>query len=149
LGTRFWRANIVIAYRKLTADPPMDADPQIDKALLRKTAKLYRGMGWAGIVYSLVCAFGMVNALTERQPQWGEALGMFIVATLAAAFFLFLIKTANHLGTTFDESYRRARWLGIIAATLFFPILTVPGILAVHRLERCREHKSALTDDVR
>jgi hypothetical protein len=55
-------------------------------------------------------------------------------------FFVFILRTANRLGGDFDRVYRRARWLGILAATIWFPILTIPGILALRRLERYRKY---------
>ena len=53
-------------------------------------------------------------------------------------FFVYVLWIAGCFKKDFGRVYRRARWLGILTAAIFFPVLTLPGILAVRRLERCR-----------
>ena len=107
--------------------------------LLRATTRMYRGIGWAGIGCCLLAySILMASELTTGTLDWAE----FLVGTtgigLYLAFFVFVLKTASRLETRFDRTYRRARWLGILVATIFFPVLTWPGIVAVRRLERYR-----------
>ncbi len=121
----------------------VESQPDAD-ALLKATVRLYRGMGWAGIAYLLVfCPLTIVSELA-RQQELGETIGGAIAMTticgLMAAFFVLVMKTADRLGVNLDRSYRRARWLGIITGAMFFPLLTIPAILAVRRLERYRKH---------
>jgi hypothetical protein len=109
------------------------------KSLLKATMRLYRIMGWCGITYFLVLYLFMM--ISEYRAQgleiWSTVAGT-AWCGLFIAFFLYMIQTASSLGVEFDRTYRRARWLGIIVSAMFFPILTIPGILAVRRLERCR-----------
>jgi hypothetical protein len=58
-----------------------------------------------------------------------------------------MIKTAKDLAVDLDRTYRRARWLAILAAAIFFPILTIPAVLAVRRLERYRRFMAGQRDE--
>jgi hypothetical protein len=121
------------------ASPQPFEVPDSGDALLRATTRMYRGIGWAGVAYCLlVCPIAMVAQLWEPTPSLPEVLGGSTLCGLTLAFFMFVLRTANGLEVRFQRTYRRARWLGILAATMFFPLLTWPGILAVRRLERYR-----------
>jgi hypothetical protein len=109
------------------------------ETLLRATTKLYARMGWAGVAYTtIVYPIGMVLELSERPVQLGPTMGGTIMCGLMLGFFVIRIKTAKDLATDLDRTYRRARWTAILAAAIFFPILTFPAVLAVRRLERYR-----------
>jgi len=114
------------------------------ESLLKATTKLYRRMGWFGIAYfSFIYPFTIVGQLSEGHFEVVPAIAGTIICGLMLAFFAIMIKTAKHLADDLDRYYRRARWLGILAGALFFPILTVPAFLAVRRLERYRDFMTA------
>ena len=130
---------------------PMSVELRPDPdALLRATTSLYRGMGWFGIVYhAVVYSFAMISEGSKQRPEMPPIIGMTIVCGLMVAYFFFMIRVANRLKTNFDRNYRPTRWMGILTATIFFPMLTIPAILAVRRLERYRKRRTATTDDLR
>ena len=129
--------------------PPMSvdlADPT--EGLRRATVRMYRGMAYAGIAFILLGAVEIAMIfLTERPREAGWMIGILLEFGLFIAFFTFMLKTATRLAADLDGTYRRARWIAILAASIFFPILTIPGILAVRRLERYRTHLLGWTED--
>ena len=109
------------------------------ESLLKATTKLYRRMGWFGIAYfSFIYPFTTIMQLSEGQFEVVPAIGGGIMCGLMLAFSVIMVKTATYLAADLDRYYRRARWIAVLAAALFFPILTVPAFLAVRRLERYR-----------
>ena len=110
-------------------------------AIRRATVRTFRCLGWAGIVYiSLLLLIAFPFVLVEGPPRFGVITGMMVESAVFLAFFAFVIRTAGRLGVDLTGTYRRARWVAILAATVFFPVLTIPGILALRRLERYRSH---------
>ena len=49
-----------------------------------------------------------------------------------------MIQIGSYLGVNLEGNYRQARWMAILAAAIFFPIFTIPGMLAIGKLERYR-----------
>jgi hypothetical protein len=122
------------------ASPTYD-EPQVGTdALRRGTVRIYHRMGWAGVAYALLVLIVTLCNFAEHPSEMGIAGGLLLEAALILAFFVFMINTARRLSIDVARNYRRARWLGILAASIFFPIFTIPGILAVRRLERYRTH---------
>lgn len=119
---------------------PLCVEVQEDAdSLLYSTTRLYRFTGWCGIAYVLVVYLGVMTAeLFEGWLGVAFALGGAMVQSLWIGFFAVVISTANHLAADPLRYRRRARLLGILAATIFFPVLTVPAVLAVRRLARYR-----------
>jgi hypothetical protein len=119
---------------------PLCVEVQEDAdSLLYSATRLYRITGWCGIAYVLIAYFAAVTPeLFEGQLDVGFALGGAMIHSLSIGFFAIIISTANHLAADPRRYRRRARWLGILAATIFFPVLTIPAALAVRRLARCR-----------
>ncbi|MDZ7616205.1 MAG: hypothetical protein U1E05_04325 [Patescibacteria group bacterium] len=126
------------------ADPPDAAG-----ALREATARLFRGMGYVGVAYALFgFAMGAV-VLLKVQPRDLVLLPMMLLLYgLIMAFFAWMLKTASRLTVDFKGTYRLARWLAILAASIFFPILTIPAVLAVRRLERYREQFPGPADGI-
>lgn len=94
-------------------------------------------MAWVGITYAVI-AFPVLMTAAFSERQLASGMIVLLVGCLMTLFFIFMAKTANGLEHDFHRHYRRARWTAIIVAALFFPIMTIPGILAVRRLERYR-----------
>ena len=128
---------------------PRSVDIREDaQTLLNATTKLYRRMGWAGVGYCLVAyPVVMITTFAQGQLDIGPAIGMTTVWALMMAFFMFMIKTAKDLAVDVERTYRRARWLAVLAAGLFFPIFAIPAYLAVRRLERYRRFMEGQTDE--
>ena len=124
---------------------PRCVDVQPDaESLLKATTRLYRGMGWFGVAYiSIVYLFMTTTVLSQSRPDVLRTIPMSIGCGVMVAFFLAMVRTAKHLGTDLDRYYRRARWIAVLAAAFFFPILTVPAFLAVRRLEKYRDFMTA------
>jgi hypothetical protein len=108
-------------------------------SLLRGATRLYRIMGLAGVAYCLV-VFPFVFASETSKSSFKLPDMMIVTATmgLSLVFFVLMLRTARRLQTNPAGWYRMARWMGILAAALFFPFLTVPAILALNQLERHR-----------
>ncbi len=111
---------------------------------LRGTTMIYRRMGWSGIVwYATLYSVVMQSELSQPNCELGQILGGTFACGLVVLMFVSMLTTANRLEDQFSMYYRRARWTGILAATVFFPWLTFPGILAVRRLEKYRRELDA------
>ena len=105
--------------------------------LLRATTRMYRGIGRGGIAYcTLAYLIAIAATPMQRMPGLAGAIGSMVIYALMLAFFVFVLETTDRLEVEFDRTYRRARWLGILAAAIFFPVLTWPGVLAMRRLEK-------------
>jgi hypothetical protein len=90
----------------------------------------------------------MLLIVSEKRIEFGPTIAATAIYGLHVAFFAYLIKIANQLRDQVDGTYRRARWMAILAASIFFPIMTIPGILAVRRLERYRSHELVPSRDL-
>lgn len=111
---------------------------RVEPALF-KIATIYRRIGWGGIIFYLTgCAVMAQAALKDPRPPLGEILLMVGLVGLIVALFASMLWTASRLEVDFTQAYRRARWTGILVAVLYFPWLTIPGCLAVRRLEDYR-----------
>lgn len=104
--------------------------------VLRRAVMIFRRMGWGGIsLFGAVAAINFSANLSNADPQFLIPMIIYGGYTL---FFWSMLKTAKSLERDFEGAYRRARWTAIIAATFFFPFLTLPCYFAVQHLEECR-----------
>ncbi len=115
------------------AFPEATGVDELASRLLREARRAYWVIVEVGIAF---CGFALlVNTLIQisKGPQ------PFDPARLAPAlwllFFAYLEWTAASFENSFEQVYRRARWSAVIASGVFFPVLTLPGMLAVRRLE--------------
>ncbi|MDP6558079.1 MAG: hypothetical protein QGG71_25660 [Pirellulaceae bacterium] len=107
---------------------------------LFSACKYFNRMGWAAIIYvAIAVPFALYDLLTYKAPRIGELVGMPAMATAMLLFFTLMIRTAALLPDDFDRLYVRARWLGILAGSFGFPILTIPAFVAVSRLAKFRK----------
>lgn len=107
---------------------------------LASACRYFKGIGYVMIAY-LVCAipFWFYGITTDESPPVPEIIGPPIMTLVMSAFFGGMIKTATQLPNDFERLYKRARWLGILAAAFGFPILTIPALIGVSRLSKYRE----------
>jgi hypothetical protein len=102
---------------------------------MRTVIRLY---WWMGVVGTAVYVAAAIGICLDRDPtlrpvdRWGP----FVFCGVAVAAFVSSIHVANRLATKPRGMLRRARLVGIILATAYFPILTVPGIICVRRVTR-------------
>ncbi len=100
----------------------------------------YRRMGWGMIIYiTLVASLAIYEIWTNDKLSTGEIIGPAILLLVMWTFFGMMVYTAGQLATDFDRVYNRARWLGILAGAVLFPLLTIPAFIAVRRLSVCRK----------
>lgn len=98
--------------------------------------RLYWWMGVLGVT-SLTVAFGIGLAFLPPPGllSW-ESLGMMAGYCLHAGILGTSIYVAHRLVTKPEGMLPFARMVGIILATAYFPILTIPGIIGVRRVTK-------------
>lgn len=122
------------------ASPKSLESPASATASLKVATRLFYWMGVFGLAYNFVFVpVAIVIGVTKDGPEFAPIVGATIWCAVNCVLFRWMMTTAKDLGKDFDATYRRARWLGIVAGTLYFPILTVPAILAIRHLESCRQ----------
>ncbi len=117
---------------------PVDTtDEECARGKMLGVIRLYWWMGLIGCAVYSVCAIGMCVewSLSGASSPAGCAMGLFS-CILAVATFGYSIRLANRLATRPRGLLGRARLVGIILATAWFPILTIPGIICVRRVTR-------------
>ncbi len=106
---------------------------------LASACRYLHGIGCAVIVYCFaVIPFWLHDIITSAAPHMSMVVGIPLVVTALFAFSVAMIKTAGQLPTEFPRRYRRARWLGILAGAIGFPVLSIPAFLSVWRLSTYR-----------
>lgn len=99
--------------------------------------RLYWRLGALGAAAYLVAAIGIGAAYIRRGgfPSW-ESLGQMAICCIFAMAFLTSTHVAHRLAKKPEGMLPYARLVGIILATAYFPILTIPGIICVQRVTR-------------
>ena len=99
--------------------------------------RLYWWMGFLGVGACLTVATGIGLACVIRPEfrSWGS-LGIMAGYCVHAVVFGTSIHVARRLTTKPDGMLPYARMVGIILATAYFPILTIPGIICVRRVTK-------------
>ena len=75
----------------------------------------------------------------ERPAPPQEMAGGLTVMAAMLIFYATMIRTAMRLPHDFERLYKRAHWLGILAAAIGFPLLTIPAFIGVARLSKYRK----------
>jgi hypothetical protein len=111
----------------------------------RAVVTIYWWVGVLGLAfYAIFGATLLYAAVTEwRRWKWNDALPLAVNLAIGVAFFAACVVVGNRLTTQPAHIRRPARWLGFIMAIYFFPILTIPGLLAVWKLDKFFEGDSA------
>ena len=117
--------------------PVTVADEQYVRRQMRLVIRLYWWMGVVGIVGYLALAIGVTLGWRyRRDPPTDAYLGILTLCVPAIAAFASSIHAANRLAIRPQGILPFARMVGLILATWWFPILTVPGIICVRRASR-------------
>ena len=99
--------------------------------------RLYWWMGAISILFhSTVAGVVCIAWALEGSPVPEETAAGLIFIVVLVAVSAFSIHVANRLKTSPQGLLPRARLVGIIMATWWFPWLTVPGIICVRRITR-------------
>ena len=94
-------------------------------------------MGAVGVAaYSTLTVLVSLGWSFRRDPPTAGYAGFLTLFTVDIAALASSMYTAHRLATRPRGFLRFARMLGIILATRWFPILTVPGIICVRRATR-------------
>ena len=111
-----------------------DCDP---KWYLTQAQKYYRRMGVGSLAYiGFVIVFTTTRQLRQGRSDIPETVGSIVWCALLAWLFITMIRIGYIPETEFPAHYKKARWIGIIAGALFFPILGLPAYIALRRLHR-------------
>jgi len=102
---------------------------------LKSACRYFKAIGWVAVVYT-ACLISMMlyKRLAHGSVTIGEMVSVSIMATPMLLFFGIMIRTAMRLPGDFEKLHNRARWLGILAGAIGFPIFTVPAFIGVYRL---------------
>ncbi len=113
---------------------------------LLRISSIYRRMGWCGVVWNATLYLVLLQIELGKPTRDADPIEIFI-GTIACGvvvlLFLSMVRTADRLELDFQGNYQRARWMGILAAAVYFPWLTVPGCIAVRRLKEYRRNVKA------
>lgn len=120
------------------APPEFPTVSQQPDELLKSAARILRGMGWTGLILYLVMPPPIFMDLSKVKINPMTAVMAAAIFIFVVTLFLLMIHTANFLAADFRTFYRRARWLAIIAAAIWFPWMTVPAVIVIRKLERYR-----------
>jgi hypothetical protein len=104
----------------------------------RAVVTIYRWVGVLGLTfYSIFGAALLFIAVREwRSWKWNDALPLGASLVMGVVFFAACLFVALRLTTQPSQMRRPARWLGFIMDVGYFPILTIPGLLAVWKLDK-------------
>ncbi len=91
------------------------------------------------LTYLSAAAIGAaIGAIVDGPLIWSEiaggALALIVWVTPLGWLFVTMIRVADVPHPEFPRHYVKARWVGIIAGALFFPLLTIPAFISVRRL---------------
>ena len=116
-----------------------DLLPTEAKAGLEQACRYLRGMGWGTITYVVFgFSFGVFTVFfNPRVVLIHTGLVCFLLILVLHTGVL-MLRVARALPSRFNETYKRARWLAILAGAVFFPVFTLPAYIAISRLESYR-----------
>lgn len=104
---------------------------------LASALKYYRRMGIAMLLlYSTPVAIIVTVAFLNNEFDTATALGQLAVWSLMTGLFAALVWLGCLPHSDFPARYGKARWVGLIAGSLFLPVIGLPAFIAVRRLAR-------------
>jgi MFS-type transporter involved in bile tolerance (Atg22 family) len=104
---------------------------------MRLVIRLYWWMGLVGVAtYSTLAIFVSLGWSFHQDPPTDAYIGFLTLCTVSIVAFASSIHVAHRLAAKPQGFLPWARMVGLILATWWFPILTVPGIICVRRATR-------------
>jgi hypothetical protein len=102
---------------------------------LTRIQKYFRRMGIGALIYIGVA---IVLAITTqlRKGRFGipETVGPLVWCALLSWLFITMIRIGRLPEDQFPKHYKKARWVAILAGSLFFPIFGLPAFISLWRL---------------
>ena len=125
--------------------PPKAANRDVNVAVdahwyLTRIQKYFRRMGIGALIYiGVVIAFTVTTQLWKGTFRIPETVGALVWCALLAWLFITMIWIGRLPEDQFPKHYRTARWVAILAGTLFLSILGLPAFISLRRLSLYNE----------
>ncbi|QDV86284.1 hypothetical protein [Planctomycetes bacterium TBK1r] len=122
-------------------EPPAELPTSSDDRdrYLARAAKIYRWMGWIGLIYfGIIYPIGLWSELSESPVSLGAVIGMTVTTAGFAFLFSQMIRLSRRMHTGLESAYSKIRWVGLLAGAFSFPLLTFPAFYAVWLVGRAR-----------
>lgn len=104
---------------------------------LSKVQKYFRRMGIGSLVYMAIAIVVLVaTQLMRSAVDIPETVGTLAWCALLAWLFISMVRVGYLSEAEFPLHYQKARWIAIIAGTLFLPILGLPAFISLRRLSK-------------
>jgi hypothetical protein len=107
---------------------------------LTRIQKYFRRMGIGALIYIGVVIVGtMTTQLRKGNFRIPETVGPLVWCALLGWLFTTMIRIGRLPEDQFPKHYKQARWVAILAGTLFLPILGLPAFISLRRLSLYKE----------
>jgi hypothetical protein len=107
---------------------------------LTRIQKYFRRMGIAALTYIVVViVLTITPQLRNGKFRIPETVGPLVWCALLAWLFITMIRIGRLPDDQFPKHYKRARWVAILAGSLFLPILGLPAFITLWRLSLYNE----------
>ena len=118
-----------------------DANDAVDAHwYLARIQKYFRRMGIGALIYiGVVIVFTITTQLRNGNFRIPEAVGPVVWCALLTWLFTTMIRIGRLSEDQFPKHYNKARWVAILAGTLFLPILGLPAFISLRRLSLYNE----------
>jgi hypothetical protein len=118
-----------------------DANDAVDAHwYLARIQKYFRRMGIGALIYiGVVIVFTITTQLRKGNFRIPETFGPLVWCALLAWLFITMIRIGRLPEDQFPKHYKNARWVAILAGTLFLPILGLPAFISLRRLSLYNE----------
>jgi len=92
------------------------------------------------LVYTTIASsVGIAGNVRAGSLAIAEIAGLLASCSLLVWLSITMIRLGRVSGDTFPAQYKKARWIGLIAGAVFFPILGLPAFLSIRRLTQYHE----------
>jgi hypothetical protein len=113
---------------------------------LTRIQKCFRRMGIGALVY-IVVAIVVTTTIEIRRPaiRIPQTVGPLVWSAIFGWIFLTMIRLGRLPEEEFPKHYKKARWITILAGTIFLPILGIPAYISLRRLTLYNEARKSNT----
>ncbi|MCY2977725.1 MAG: hypothetical protein NTU79_03565 [Planctomycetota bacterium] len=113
-----------------------DANDAVDAHwYLAQIQKYFRRMGIGALIHiGVVIVFTITTQLRKGNVRIPETVGPLVWCALLVWLFITMIRIGRLPEDQFPKHYKKARWVAILAGTLFLPILGLPAFISLRRL---------------
>lgn len=127
--------------------PPTTTNRDVNDAVdahwyLVRIQKYFRRMGIGALIYiGVAFVFIVATQLRKESLQIPEIVGPLVWFALLSWLFIAMIRIGRLPEDQFPKHYKKARWVAILAGTLFLPILGLPAFISLRRLSLYNEFR--------